>query len=71
MKKIILLIIILLTTGCADYRELSDMAMVSNIAISKEEDKYKFFNTFVRQSSAVGPFSENLILTNLPLTLNI
>ena len=41
MKKLILLIIILLTTGCADYRELSDMAMVSNIAISKEDDKYK------------------------------
>lgn len=41
MKKLILLIIILLTTGCADYRELSDMAMVSNIAISKEEEKYR------------------------------
>ncbi len=33
---------------------------------------YKFFNTIVRQSSTVNSvFSENLILTNLPFTLNI
>ena len=42
MKKIIIIVmLILLTSGCSDYRELSDMAMISNIAIDKENDKYK------------------------------
>ena len=42
MKKIIIIVmLILLTSGCSDYRELSDMAMISNIAIDKEDDKYK------------------------------
>lgn len=41
MKKIILLFLILLATGCADYRELTDMAMVSNIAITKNGEEYK------------------------------
>lgn len=41
MKKILLIIMLLLLTGCSDYRELSDMAMVSNIAIDKELDKFK------------------------------
>ena len=40
MKKIIIIVmLILLTSGCSDYRELSDMAMISNIAIDKESDK--------------------------------
>lgn len=41
MKKIILIILLLLTTGCSDYRELSDMAMVSNIAIDKKDEEYR------------------------------
>ena len=43
MKKIIIIVmLILLTSGCSDYRELSDMAMISNIAIDKEDDKYYY-----------------------------
>ncbi len=41
MKKILLIITIFLLTGCRDYRELSDMAMVSNVSIDKELDQFK------------------------------
>lgn len=42
MKKIIILIIILVgMTGCSNYHELNDLAIVSAIGIEKEEEKYK------------------------------
>ena len=40
MKKIILLIICLLLSGCYDYQELNDMSIVSGIGISYEDDEY-------------------------------
>ena len=41
MKKILVLITILITlTGCYNYRELNDLAIVSAISISKSDDKY-------------------------------
>ena len=42
MKKILLLIpILILLTGCYNYRELNDLAIVSAISVSKENNKYK------------------------------
>lgn len=41
MKKIFLLIIILLLTGCSDYIELNNLAIVNTIGIDKKDDKYK------------------------------
>lgn len=42
MKKIILLIpILFMLTGCYNYRELNDLAIISGVAVSKEEDTYK------------------------------
>lgn len=42
MKKIVILLIILFAlTGCSNYHELNDLAIVSAIGIEKEEDKYK------------------------------
>lgn len=42
MKKIILYLIILTSlTGCQNYRELNDLAIVSGISISKVEDEYE------------------------------
>lgn len=42
MKKIIILLILLLgLTGCSNYHELNDLAIVSAIGIEKEEEKYK------------------------------
>lgn len=42
MKKVIVLIILLFSlTGCSNYHELNDLAIVSAIGIEKEEEKYK------------------------------
>ena len=41
MKKILILIIILLLTGCSDYKELNDLAIVNTIGIDKKDNKYK------------------------------
>lgn len=42
MKKLILLLpLLFLLTGCYNYRELNDLAIVSGISISKEENTYK------------------------------
>lgn len=42
MKKIYVLIPILcLLTGCYNYRELNDLAIISGVSISKDEDIYK------------------------------
>lgn len=38
MKKILLLFIILLCTGCYDYKELNDLALVAGIAVDYTED---------------------------------
>ncbi len=40
MKKIIIFIIILLLSGCYNYKELNELAIVSSIAIDKKDDKY-------------------------------
>ncbi|MDD3392292.1 MAG: Ger(x)C family spore germination protein [Bacilli bacterium] len=41
MKKLIILILPLFLTGCWNYRELNDMAIVSAIAIDKANDTYE------------------------------
>lgn len=42
MKKIFLILpILFLLTGCYNYRELNDLAIVSGISITKEENTYK------------------------------
>ena len=41
MRKILLVVIILITlTGCYNYRELNDLAIVSAISVSKVDEKY-------------------------------
>ena len=40
-KKIILVIFIFLLTGCYDYKELNDLAIISTIGIDKDKDDYK------------------------------
>ena len=40
MKKIIILFIIFIFTGCYNYKELNEIAIVSSIAIDKKDDKY-------------------------------
>ena len=41
MRKILLVVIILITlTGCYNYRELNDLAIVSAISVSKVDEEY-------------------------------
>lgn len=40
MKKIIIILFIILFCGCADYKELNDIAIVSGISIDREKDEY-------------------------------
>ena len=41
MKKIILLLIILLLSGCSDYKELNNLAIANTIGIDKKDNEYK------------------------------
>lgn len=41
IKKLIIAFIILLTTGCWNYRELNEFAIVTGMAVDLEENKYK------------------------------
>ncbi len=40
MKKIILIILILFCTSCADYNDLNNLAIISGISIDYEDDEY-------------------------------
>ena len=40
IKIVIILLLTILLSGCNDYRELTDMAIVSSIGIDKNEDEY-------------------------------
>jgi len=40
-KKLLLLIFILLLSGCGNYRELNNMAIVTGVGIDKIDDKYE------------------------------
>ena len=40
MKKILIILIILLLSGCYNYKELNKLAIVSSISIDKKDDKY-------------------------------
>lgn len=40
MKKLLIILIILMMSGCYNYKELNEIAIVSSIAIDKDEDKY-------------------------------
>ena len=40
MKKLILIFIILLLTGCMNYNELNNLAIITTIGIDKDNDNY-------------------------------
>lgn len=41
MKKLIIILTIMLLSGCADYKELNDLGIVSSIGIDKKDDSFK------------------------------
>ena len=44
MKKIILIILILLTTGCKDYTEINDFAIINGIILDYNNNKYEMIS---------------------------
>lgn len=49
MKKLILLIIILLLTGCSSYIELNDLVVINSIGIEVQNSKYTFYTSIVSE----------------------
>ena len=43
MKKIIILVIILLLTGCFNYKELSELSLVSSFILDKENEEFTIY----------------------------
>ena len=41
MKKIILLILLLTLSGCYDYKEINDLAIITAIGVDYEDEEYK------------------------------
>ena len=55
MKKIIFIIgIVLLISGCYDYRELNDMSIVSGIGIDYVDNQYKVIFEKARNNKKTG-----------------
>ena len=44
MKKIILIILILLTTACKDYTEINDFAIINGIILDYNNNKYEMIS---------------------------
>ena len=40
MKKIILIISLFMLTGCYDYQEINDLAIISAIGVDYKDDEY-------------------------------
>ncbi|MBQ8472311.1 MAG: hypothetical protein IJ501_02280 [Bacilli bacterium] len=49
MKKLILLTIILLLTGCSSYIELNDLVVINSIGIEQKDNKYTFYTSIVEE----------------------
>jgi len=47
MKKILLIVILILITGCVNYVELADIEVIENLAIDYQDNKYKILVTTV------------------------
>lgn len=41
LKTIIIFLLLILTTGCGDYRELTDMSIVSSVGLDKVDEMYE------------------------------
>ena len=47
MKKLIILISIFLLTGCYDYIEIDDLAIISGIVLDYQNDKYNLTSQII------------------------
>lgn len=60
MKKIIIIIIILFTSGCYNYKEVSDLAFVSSFAIDYKEDSFDIILE-IQENSKDNSYSSYLL----------
>lgn len=51
MKKIIIILIILLLTGCYDYVEIDDLVIISGMLIDYQDNKYKITSQVIENES--------------------
>jgi len=47
MKKLLLIICILFLTGCTDYVEINDLAIITGIIIDYKDDKYNLITELI------------------------
>ena len=62
MKKIILLFILLLLTGCKDYTEINDLGIISGMIIDYKDNKYEItteIKVFVPEKKEVSEVEIN------------
>ena len=81
MKKILILILLFMLTGCSSYIELNDLAIINTLGLEKVNDNYKLYASIVniKEEESLEPEIEtyeiegnslNQIVDNLSLTLN-
>lgn len=59
MKKVILLILILMLSGCYNYKELNEIAIVSAIGIDKENDTYLVTLQVINTENSITSINDN------------
>lgn len=66
IKVILIIVILILLTGCSDYRELSDMAIASSIGIDIKDGMYEIttqvLNTSMKSSENTSSSSPEIIV---------
>lgn len=66
IKVILIIVILILLTGCSDYRELSDMAIASSIGIDIKDGMYEIttqvLNTSMKSSENTNSSSPEIIV---------
>ena len=79
MKKILIILILLLTIGCSSYTELNNLGVIHIIGIEKVNNKYKLYASIIKEKqgdeiktiiSIVEGNTINEAINNLSLNLN-
>ena len=64
VKFFIILLLSLLISGCYDYREINDLAIVSAIGIDKNENEYKVIAQIVNTQKSQNKNSDFIIYSS-------
>ena len=69
MKKIILILIIFLCSGCLDYKEINSLGIISGIAIEKKDNNYETTYEVVNIINRIDIITVKAICAPLPITI--